>query len=384
MLIQKKSVRVDLYQKIVDGILELGPRDISGVSRLTNIPYNKAITGYKRMRKKLGLKIRAAPNTAVLGLRYVGFEVTPHRDYKEVAFTALKSIASLNYLGVNANAPQNVFGVLYVPRSSNGDEYLNIFDLLIERGFLTGYSITKFNLSGRYSVRSDYIDWRTGEYVFDWSSLTPREPEPDSFDASEKPMADKIDLLLLKELEFDATRSLREISSAIENKHGFKISDRLLLYHYSNHLVAHKMFTRYRVFLPLEDKLGVYLHAKVDSNNKDEYLDSVRRIPYLDRELLSDDGDCWSDHYLPPSDYGNFLFYVQTRLLPLAREIKIITAHPKSLTSFTIPYELFDEENCEWKHDSTLDTERVIAKAKELREKPTSTLRAEWVRPSHT
>jgi hypothetical protein len=53
MLIQKKSVRVDFYQKIVDGILELGPRDISGVSRLTNIPYNKAITGYKRMRKNM-------------------------------------------------------------------------------------------------------------------------------------------------------------------------------------------------------------------------------------------------------------------------------------------------------------------------------------------
>ncbi len=384
MLIQKKNVRGDLYRKIVDGILELGSRDISGVSRLTNIPYNKAITGYKRIRRKLGLKIRASPNTAVLGLRYVGFEVTPHRDYKGVAFTALKSVSSLNYLGVNANAPQNIFGVLYAPRSSNGDEYLNIFDLLVEMGFLTGYSITKFNLSERYSVRPDYIDWRTGGYVFDWNSLVPRKPEPDSFDAAEKPMADKIDLLLLKELEFDATRSFPEISAALENKHGVKISDRLLLYHYSNHLVAHKMFTRYRVFLSLEDKLGVYLHAKVDSNNRDEYLDSVRSIPYLDRELLSDDGDCWSDHYLPPSDYGNFILYVQTRLLPLARELKIITAHPKSLTSFTIPYELFDEESGEWRHDPALDAERVIAKAKELRGKPTSTLKPEWVRSSRT
>gem|GEM_PF-879792 len=376
MLVQKSHARADTYRRIVEGILELGPRDIRGLSRLTGVPYNRAITAYNRVRGKLGLRVRAAPNTGVLGLRHVGFEATPHPEFRDVAFAALKSVSSLNYLGVNANAPQNVFGVLYAPRGGGGEDYLRLFDLLVEGGFLRGYSITGFSQSERYSVRSDCIDWKTGRYVFDWSSLTPRRPEAESFDASEKPVADKTDLLLLKELEFDATRSFSEISAALADKHGVKISDRLLLYHYTRHVVAHKMFTRYRVFLPLEDKLGVYIHARVDPNNRDEFLASVRRIPYLDRELLSDDGDYWSDHYLPPSDYANLLLYIQTRLLPLAREMRVITAHPKSFTSFTIPYELFDDEKCEWMHDPELDAESVIAKAKKLRSGEKNTLKS--------
>ena len=143
--------------------MEFGPRDIRYLSRLMGIPYNRAIVSYKRLRRKLGLQIRAAPNTDLLGLTHVFFEATLSPEYRRVGLQAFKGVSSLNYLASNAVAPCKLFGILYVPNGSQREEYLGLFDELVREGFLESYSIRRFPEIVRHSLRPEYVDWESGE-----------------------------------------------------------------------------------------------------------------------------------------------------------------------------------------------------------------------------
>ncbi|MEM0120343.1 MAG: hypothetical protein QW688_02755 [Thermoprotei archaeon] len=179
------------------------------------------------------MRVHAAPNTDMLSLTHAFFEATPTAEYRRAALQAFEVLRSLNYLASNANTPGDLFGLVYVPVGERGCRYLEVFNELVERGFLERYSIRKFPETAHYGVRPEYIDWGSGSYVFDWGSLTPRKPEAKLHDTSIRPQADRIDVLLLKELEFDATRSFPEISAQLKERHGFIVSDRLFLYHVS-------------------------------------------------------------------------------------------------------------------------------------------------------
>jgi hypothetical protein len=351
---------------VVRGLMEFGPRDIRHLSALVGVPYNRAIASYKRLRRKLGLLISAAPNTDLLGLTHAFFEATLSPEYRRVGLQALESVSSMNYLTTNATSPMELFGILYAPASSRREEYLGLFDELVGEGFLECYSIRLFPEIVRHSLRPEYVDWESGEYMFEWGSLTPRVVEQRVYDPSSRPLADRLDLLLLKELEFDASRSFPEISDHLYRRNGVRVSDRLLLYHYENHLVPRKMFSKYRVLFSQSEKLGVYILTQVSSGSLDEYLGWVRRIPYLGSEFLDPAGQHFSEYYLPSSCYQGFLSYVNSILAPLATRMKVFVSLPCSRSGFSLPYELFDEESGEWIHDAHADAQRVLAKAHEL------------------
>ena len=352
---------------VVRGLIELGPRDIRRLSSLIHVPYSRAINTYKRLRRKFGLLISAAPNTELLGLTHVFFEATVRSEYRRIALRAFEGVSSLNYLAGSATSPAELFGIIYAPTGPRGDEYLELFDELVEEGFLESYTVRRFPEIVRHSLRPEYVNWSGGGgYVFDWDSLTPRPPEPGVYDPSHKPLADRLDLLLLKELEFDAAKSFPEISAQLYSRHGVKVSDRLLLYHYEKHLVPRRMFSKYRVLFSQAEKLGVYLVTQTAPGAYKEYLDWVRRIPYLNKELLDSSGQHFSEYYLPSSEYQGFLGYVNSRLAPLAARMKMLVSLPNSRSGFSLPYELFDEERGEWVHDAHADASKVLAKAHEL------------------
>lgn len=92
----------------------------------------------------------------------------------------------------------------------------------------------------------------------------------------------------------------------------------------------------------------------------------VRRIPYLNRELLDPTDQRFSEYYLPFSCYQGFLGYVNSKLAPLAKRMKMFVSLPNSRSEFSLPFELFDGERGEWMHDAHADAQRVLAKAREL------------------
>jgi hypothetical protein len=362
-----KSGPGPLAERVFRGIIELGPRDLKRVAQLSGVPYYKAVKVYNRTLEQFGIKISAAANAEALGLMYAFFTATPNKGYRNVAFESLAKLPSLLGLAVDSSNFSTIFGAVYVPANERGYDYLRLFESLKAAGFFAEYTTNLFTKKLRYNLRPEYVDWNTGKYNFDWDTLTDRQPEDTVVGLVENPSADKIDLLVLKELELDATKTFKQMQDGIKKKPGVEITERLLLYHFSEHVVRRKLLSRYKVYFPVSRCLAVYLVASLKPHFREEYLKMIRRVPYLSIEFLSEQNPMHvSVLSIPEGTYSSFLSYFDRRILALTEESRVFVAIPGMRHAYTIPYELYNENTNGWDYDYVKDAESVLKTAEAL------------------
>ena len=352
---------------VFEGIIELGPRDLKRVAQLKGLGYTQAIRAFHNSVAKFGVRVLGGANNEMLGLVLTFFEVKPTEPYRDVLFDSFSSLRSLSYLGVDMTDLSTLFGLVYVPASASGHVYLSLFEKLKERGLISSYRTHVAAKRLRYSVRPECIDWSTGKYSFEWADLKDRVAEDTVFELSESVLADYVDLLIIKELESDATISLSEISNRLLEKHQLKVSERLLLYHFTRHLVGHKLLSRYKVFFPLANSISAYIIVRVKASCNEQYAKLVRRIPFLSIELFTGgDSVHISSHNIPLDHLPGFVSYVQKKLRPLVSGLDIKMSIQGLRYAYTIPFELFDIQTGMWKYDAETDAQQVAIRAQEL------------------
>jgi hypothetical protein len=356
-----------LAERVLRGIIELGPRDLKRVAQLSGVPYHKTVKVYNRILQQFKIKISAAANAEALGLVHAFFTATPNKDYRKVALESLAELHSLLGLAVDSSDFFTIFGALYLPANEKGYDYLRLFESLRTAGFLTEYTTNLFTKKLRYNLRPEYVNWETGKYDFEWDKLTDRQPEDTVVGLVENPSADKIDLLVLKELELNATKTFKQMQEGIKERPGAEIAERLLLYHFSEHVVRRKLLSRYKVYFPVSECLAVYLVASLKPTSRGEYLKMIRRIPYLSIEFLSEQNPMHVSVLNIPGDaYSSFLSYFNRKVLTLTEESRVFVAIPGMRHTYTIPYELYNEDTNSWDYDYVRDAESVLQKAETL------------------
>jgi hypothetical protein len=354
-------------EEIFKGIQELGPRNIKRVCELVGVPYAKGLACYKHVSENLRLKVCASANAESLGLITAFFTINPTQTFMPVALDSLKHLPSLLQLCLDITDGQTLFGTIYLPSNEAGYEYPSLFEKLKKEGFIENYSVSLFTQRLRYTVPMEYVDWETGELRFDWNKLVEKLPEDTVIGLLEENMADKTDLLLLKELEFDATRSFTELSRIIQRKHGAHIGVKKLLYHYTEHVVKRKLLSRYRVFLPLNQSLMIYMVANVAPANKPAYNHLVRSLPYLSAEYLNSSTTTHVSVYdVPVDDFPAFVRHFKEEISPYALRLKGYVGVHGLRHTYTIPFELYDEQFNRWDYDATRDAYIVMHQARRL------------------
>ncbi|PSN85486.1 hypothetical protein B9Q02_06260, partial [Candidatus Marsarchaeota G1 archaeon BE_D] len=119
-----------LAQKVFKAIIEVGPRDLESVSRISGIPYYKVVQVFHRAVENFNIRVLASANIHALGLSTAFFEAQPTKEFSDVAFQAFQSLSSLMGLHVNAVDMRSFVGLLYIPRDEKGYAYLKLFDRL--------------------------------------------------------------------------------------------------------------------------------------------------------------------------------------------------------------------------------------------------------------
>jgi hypothetical protein len=354
-----------LAQKVFKAIIEVGPRDLESVSRISGIPYYKVVQVFHRAIENFNIRVLASANIHALGLSTAFFEAQPSKEFRSVAFQAFQTLNSLMGLHVNAVDMRSLVGSLYIPRDEKGYAYLKLFDRLKDEGFLESYWAETFSNKLRYSMRPEYFDWNKGVYSFTWESLSDRDPE-DPIMVSSESLADKLDLLIIKELEIDAMISFKEISANLQRKDKVQASDRLLMYHFKQHVISRRLLGRYKVFLPPVKTLAIDYVVSVKKENRDAYLRLIRRIPYLSIELTDDFHNYHVAIFnVPFSEYMDFVGYYYKNVVPLTESIRGHIGIPGLRISYTIPFELYDEKQG-WVYDYKKDAQKVLEAANKL------------------
>ncbi len=341
--------------QLVHLLTELGP-DIPEISRRLGQFKESVRYRYKEKIVKRGFGVQAAVDHERLGLRRMILIIDFANEYRQYAQAILAAMNELCYLVSFARTmPAGEFIVnISAPAEVTGD-IRSFFGNLQEKGMFTKLEVMDFDWFVLNPMRAERYDFDTGRWDYDWSN-----PPNESFESarhrpSEVIKFDYVDLLIMKELQMDATRSLKDISDNL------KLNYKKLAWHYSTHVKAKRLLQGYSVVwmgTQYDYKIEKALHRKhryfalqlvVKDVNEFELItlrQAANRLPFLWSESV---GRNYSAEFAFPVDFAvEGLQYIAEAISEVRDRAELFTVDQTTSAAFTIPYRLFDAVKKKW------------------------------------
>jgi hypothetical protein len=248
-------------------------------------------------------------------------------------------------------------------------DYRSFIMKLKEMGVFESAELYEFDWFRRAPMRAEHYDFEESRWDYDWQNPLPIEearmkPEP----AAEAKL-DKIDLLILKELQLDAARPLTEINRAIEEENKIEINYKTMEWHYRRNVVQRGLISGYSIRWlatkynrPAEDferRRHRYLvvNVIVKGINNNEFLEltgKANRTPFLWGEMRGK--DYLAQFAFPIEATMDAFEYLREVLRPFADRASYYVVDQKNMAQFALPYNSWSDYEKEWRFekDNTL------------------------------
>jgi DNA-binding Lrp family transcriptional regulator len=247
----------DLDVKILEALSSYGPRNITEIAKKVGISIEAVRLRIKRLSSLFWLGMSANIYHTYLGLKkaVVFFEAAP--GYEDLLIEFLEIRGFCIYLTRCYGMYEGYVGIYIIPvgHETEFEEFLyEVKRLGLVRSIQTYWS-TCFHTVGR---TSKWFDFKSETWLFPWDEWIEEikakgtELPYTLIDPKEFPVkADEIDLLILKELEIDATTSLTTIAKKI----GKKLQT--VKYHYEKHCIGRGLIETFMIFImPYEREIS--------------------------------------------------------------------------------------------------------------------------------
>ena len=230
---------------LVKLLTEIGP-DIAEISRRLGQYKESVRYRYKEKIVKRGFQIKADVDYGALGLTRIVMKLKVCEAFSKRAHELFEAMSEVCYLVAYAGTmPQDTYIVHSgVPREFT-TEFHRFMESLTEKGVFSSvefFDCPWFRVS---PMRAECFNFDEGVWDFDWSAPPPVDDKAARATISEKKRVDKIDLLILKELWKDGSRSLTEIQAAIKKVNGVDVNYKTLGWHYSHHVLGQRLIRDY-------------------------------------------------------------------------------------------------------------------------------------------
>ena len=332
--------------RLVKAVEEVGPRNLSLISRLTGIPTETVRYNVRVRLPRLGFKFRPVVDEGKLGLVKYFIRFTLHDDFKDFHRAILDALARTAYLTYYATLmPHDGYMALASVPVEFEKEYGELFEELIDAGIIASCELYPLDEVWKTSTDIRGFDIISRKWGFSYSAVdggseyrSIRLSRPDC----EEPEVDKIDLLVIKELQKDP---LQPFTKMARNVH---VHSSVLNYHYKEHVVARKLIPRYiltwsnKTSFSEGDHIGLMLMCReVDEETLAGMNRALRSIPFFSFEGLSEESALYIVISTIPSSW-------LLRVLKLVREetglADINMFFIDEVMRYTIPYELYSDE----------------------------------------
>ena len=336
-------------------ITEIGP-DIPEISRRLGQFKESVRYRYKQKILKRGLAVQAAVDNEKLGLRHVETLVDFSREFKPYAQSILAAMSDICYVtSFEKHFPKGRYLVgADVPEEFVG-QFVDFMEALRRKGLFAYAEVHIFDWFRRIPMRAQSYDFDAGRWDFDWTAQRKVELELASYAPSQKTKFDYLDLLLLKELYIDATRSLVEISRKL--KENYKV----LAWHYKTHILGRGLVKYYTVRWPgtkYDSKIDKALHRQhryfwvdvlVRNPAKVERMDVAAKansIPFLWAEASGE--DYYAQFAFPVDFFTEAMQHLEEILKPASDRAELYMMDQTNALAFTISYRLYDRDSKRW------------------------------------
>ncbi len=344
--------------QLVNLLTELGP-DVPKIARRLGQFKESVRYRYKEKILNRGFAVQAAVDHEKLGLRRMMLVTEVPESYKNYAQAIFAAMSELCY--VVGFSKTLVGGEHIVNISAPKDktyEVRRFFETLKEKGLFSSMEILEFDWHRNVGMKAEFYDFDTGRWDFDWQMKGSEDYKSATYVPSSVDKFDYIDLLIIKELQMDANKSLKEISEKLQ------INYKKLAWHHSAHVLSRRMFSGYAVNwmgTRYDYTLEKVLHRKhryfaldlfVKDVNEFELMTlrhDVNRIPFLWSEAGGH--DFFAEFALPVDNVVEGLQYVGGIISGMKDRARLYPIDQTEAASFTIPYMLYDQASKEWIFD---------------------------------
>jgi len=347
----------NLDVRILEGLAEHGPRNITKLAKELDIPRGTVISRIKRMSSSFYLRLVTTIYHTNLGMKkaVVFAKATPGQE--DVLFNCLKVNKFYIYLSRCFGMFEGCIGVYVIPVEHTA-EFEDFLEEVERRGVTQDIELFWSTCFHTVNRTRNWFDYDKRTWVFPWdewldeisssgSELPYTLKDPESFVLK----ADETDLFIVKELEKDATVSLASIARK------FNTTLQNVRYHYERHVVGHGLIETFQMAIMHFDKTTsdmLFFIFKFDDREKmGKFARSFLDKPFvLILGKILNENSLVSQVYLPRHELRDFI----DALSKLVRanflkdyEYVFQDLRPGKWSRETVPFELF--KNGSWMYE---------------------------------
>jgi hypothetical protein len=341
-------------------IMKMGP-DIDRIARISG-QYKETIRyRYKEKIIGRGFAVHARVNFEGLGLQRVVMKVTLNGAYSTYAKELFVAMNKLCYVvSYSQLLPDGNYMLQASVPKEHKQRFMDLMKKLKELGIFEAVEFYTFDWFRNVPMRAEFFDFDHGLWDFDWT----RTVEPGKNDNPgplESFTFDRLDLLILKELQIDATRSLSEIREAILANNEIDVNYKTLAWHWAKHVQEKRMVNGYvlRWMGTTYDSaterakhrqhkyimIPVFVRGVSDAERV-ALMAEMNKIPFLWCEAAGED---YHAQFAFPVEMVNDAFsFLKDALAGFGSRATYSVLDQTNSLSFTFSYNLFDDESRLW------------------------------------
>lgn len=341
--------------QLVKLLTEVGP-DVPEISRRLGQFKESVRYRYKEKILNKGFAVQAKVDHEKLGLRRVIVVLDFAEAYRRFSQSILASMNELCYL---VSFASTMPGGYYIASFSAPSEFVNdvkfFLGVMKEKGMFSLLEIIDFDWMRIAPMMSEFYDFDTGRWDFDWTANTVSDFGAAQYMPSSPAKFDYVDLLLIKELQMDANKSLKEISDKIN------VNYKKLAWHYTTHVMARRLLSGYSVnWMGTRYDSGIekplhrqhkYFAVCIIVRGVTEYetmglRQAVDRLPFLWSEAVGENYYC--EFAFPVDSVVEGLQYLTGAVSAVKERTMIYAIDQSDAAGFTIPYSRFNQARKKW------------------------------------
>lgn len=299
---------VDL--KAIEALATYGPRNISDVSKKIQIPAETLRKRIKRIHSKTFLRFHVNVCHSNLGLvtGVVFAEAIP--GYEDVLVDALKINDFWIFLCRVYGMFEGCFGIFSIPKERCG-QFEHFVNEIRRLGLARRIQVFWASFFHPTPSLCKWFDEKTKSWKFDWEKWVSeiKSPNTKSLHFLEMPefsvKADETDVLLIKELEKDATISLKKLAKKLG------MSSQLVGYHYHKHVLGRGLLESFRVTVfhfGENSEFSYFIFKFRNSEKLANFTSTLLDKPFVKTlGKIIDENKLYACLYFPRSEFRIFL-----------------------------------------------------------------------------
>jgi len=341
--------------QLVKLLTEVGP-DVPEISRRLGQFKESVRYRYKEKILNKGFSVQANVDHEKLGLQRVIVVLDFTEQYQKFAQSILASMNELCYL---VSFAKTMPGGYYIANFSAPREFVGELKLFLgamkEKGMFSRLDVVDFDWMRVVPMKSEFYDFDTGRWDFDWTANTTSDFGSAHYMPSSPARFDLVDLLLIKELQMDANKSLKEISDKL------KVNYKKLAWHYTTHVMARRLLNGYRVnwmgtrydyaIEKVLHRQHKYFAVTLMVRGVSEYetmslRQAVDRLPFLWSEAAGVNYVC--EFSFPVDFVVEGLQFLTEAISGVKERAEIFAIDQSDAAAFTISYNKFNQSRKRW------------------------------------